>query len=137
MRTKVFQKVPPHRIGRINKNNVKIEPHEDSTIVHLSQFGIDIELVKPKNGNKIKNADIYMMGSLWEMKSPTSNKEDTIKKDFRKASSQSDRVIFDLRRIRKNSEYVEKCLIKIFSGRGRVRKIMIIRHNGEVIEFYK
>lgn len=135
MKVRELHIVPSNKIGRINKNNIQTKLHEDSTVLYLSQFGYDIDFVKPRNTNRARTADLMMQGSLWEMKSPTSFNDSTIKADFRKAASQSDRVIFDLRRIKKNTDRVEKQLIKVFNGRGRVRKMIIIRKNGSVLEF--
>ena len=113
------------------------EPHEDSTILYLTQFGLDIELVKPANAYKTKNADVFMMGAIWEMKSPTTFNKATIKADFRKAKSQSDRIIFDLRRVKKNADDVEKQVLQIFKGRGRVRRLIIIEKDGKVLDYTK
>ena len=137
MKIKELKPAPSHKIGKVNKNGVITEPHEDSTILYLTQFGFNIDLIKPTNAHKTKSADIFMSNSIWEIKSPTTNKESTIKEDFRKAKSQSDRIIFDLRRIKKYDEDVEKQLVKLFSNRGRVRIMIIIRKNGKVVDFSK
>ena len=137
MKIKELQKVSSDKIGRVDKNNVDIESHEDSTILYLAQFGFDIEVVKPTNAYKTNSADIIMMGAIWEIKSPISYNKATIKSDFRKASGQSDRIIFDLRRVRKYADDVEKQIITIFKGRGRVRRLMIIKSDGRVLDFYK
>lgn len=137
MKVRELQLVPREKIGRVNKNGVSTEPHEDSTILYLAQFGLDIELVRPANAYKTKNADVFIMGAIWEMKSPTTYNKATIKADFRKAKSQSDRIIFDLRRVKKNADDVEKQVLKIFEGRGRVRRLIIIKKDGRVLDYSK
>ena len=59
MRMKIveLQKVSAKRIGRIDKNGVNPEPHEESTAVHLTQFGFNIEYVRPRNTFKTHSAD--------------------------------------------------------------------------------
>lgn len=135
MKVKELQKVPSDKIGRVNKNNVSTEPHEDSTILYLTQFGLDIELVKPANAYKTRSADAFMLGAIWEIKSPITSNKSTIKADFRKAKSQSSRIIFDLRRVKKNADDVKKYILKLFQGRGRVRRLMIIEKNGKVLDY--
>ncbi|MDO5481218.1 MAG: hypothetical protein Q4F60_02655 [Candidatus Saccharibacteria bacterium] len=137
MRIRELEIVSGKKIGRIDKKNVVTEPHEDSTVVYLAQFGFDIELVKPANTYKTKSADAFMMGAIWEMKSPTTFNKATIKADFRKAKSQSNRIIFDLRRVKKNADDVEKQILKIFEGRGRVKKLIIIEKSGKVLDCSK
>ena len=137
MKIKELQKVSGNKIGRVDKKNVSTEPHEDSTILYLTQFGLNIELVKPANTYKTKSADVFMLGAIWEIKSPTTSNKATIKADFRKAKSQSNRIIFDLRRVKKNANDVEKQIIKIFQGRGRVRRLIIIEKDGKVLDYSK
>ena len=136
---KIIERKPviADKVGRVIKNGVITEPHEDSTILYLTQFGIDVELLKPKNTPKIKNADIFIMGSVWEMKSPTSFKKSTIKENFRKASSQADRIIFDLRRVKKHADEVEKYILSLFRGKGEIRKLIIITKDGRLLAYSK
>ncbi len=108
------QKTAKGKIGRVNKSGLNPEPHEESTALHLAQYGFDIDFVKPRNA-----------------------KESTVKEDFRKAKRQSDRVIFDLRRIKGDAEKIEKYIIKIFSAPGYVRRLIIIEKDRKVIDFSK
>ncbi len=137
MKIKELSQVPGDKVGRVNKKGVSTESHEDSTILYLTQFGLDIELIKPANVPKTKNADIFMLGATWEMESPTTCNKTTIKADFRKAKSQSDRIIFDLRRVKKDADGVEKQILKIFEGRGRVRRLIIIEKSGKILDCIK
>ena len=137
MKIRELEKVPSDRIGRVDKKDANPKPHEESTAVHLAQFGFDIEFVKPTNTYKAKSADAFIMGSIWEMKAPTTFNKATIKEDFRRAKDQSDRIIFDLRRVKKHADDVGKQIIAIFKGKGRVRKLIIIEKNGKVFDFSK
>lgn len=137
MKIRELQKVPKNKIGRVDKNGVKAEPHEESTALYLTQYGFYIEFVKPRNSYKANSADFMISGSLWETKSPITFKESTIKGDFRKAKKQSDRIIFDLRRVKKYADDVEKYIISIFEEPGYVRRLMIIRKDGSLVAFSK
>ena len=137
MKIKEIERVPKNKIGRVNKNGIKLEPQEDSALLYLTQYGFSIDVIKPRNTYKVKTADIFMSGAIWELKSPITFKESTIKSDFRKAKLQSDRVIFDLRGVKKYSDNVEKYIVRIFEKPGFVRKLIIIEKNGKVLYYSK
>lgn len=125
------------KIGRVNRNGVKTEPGEDSTILYLTQFGFDIDLIMPTSIKNMNNPDIMIMNSVWEIKTPSSYSKATIKKRFRKAANQAGRIIFDLRNVKKNSDAVEKQIIDLFSEDGTVRRMIIIEKTGKVIDIFK
>lgn len=138
MKIRELSKVSKNKIGRIDKNGAIPEPHEESTAVHLTQFGFNVEFIKPANSYRTNSADIIMGGVVWEMKAPITDNESTIKEDFRKAKHQSDRIIFDLRRVKHHQGEVKKYLIKLFEKPGHVRRMMIIEKNSDIIlDFYK
>ena len=137
MRVKELQKVTNDKVGRIIKNNVKTEPNEDKTLVYLTQFGFNIELIRPNNTAKANNPDIMMLGTIWEIKGPTSNNKTTLKNRFSKASKQARKIIFDLRGIKHNSEVAEKEILKLFEKPGNVDHMIIIRKNGTTLDFSK
>lgn len=132
-----LKKVPSHKIGRVNRNNVKTEPGEDSTFLYLTQFGFDIEIIKPAISQRTKNPDILMLGTIWEVKMPTSSNESTIKTDFRKASKQSTKIIFDLRGIKRDADKIEKYIIKLFDRPGRVNRMILVKKNGVALDIFK
>ena len=125
------------KIGRVKRNSVITEPREDSTILYLTQFGFDVEIIKPTNTKKVDNPDVLIMGTVWEIKGPKSSNEATIKNRFRKASKQATKIIFDLRGVKYGSDKVEKQIINLFSGNGRVRRMMIIRKDGTLLDIIK
>ncbi len=137
MKIRMLQQVPHNKIGRVDKNNVKLEPHEESTILYLSQFGFDIELIRPSSTKKSNNPDILIMGTIWEIKGPESSNETTIKNRFHKASKQSDRVIFDLRRVKKDVNKVEKQVFQLYKGNAKIRRMMIIEKDGTLLDITK
>ena len=127
-----LHQVSDNKIGKINKNGIKPEPNEEKTLNYLTLFGFDIELIRPSNTYKTKNPDVLIFGTIWEIKTPISSNKNTIKNRFREASSQADKVIFDLRFIKKNSIEAEKQIRQLFKGDGHVRRMIIIEKTGDV-----
>lgn len=129
--------VPNDKVGRVKKNGVITEPQEDSTLLYLTQFGFDIEVIKPTSTQKVHNPDALILGTIWEIKTPESSNAMTIKNRFRKAAKQSERVIFDLRNIKIGANKVEKQLIGLLQENGRVRRMMIIEGDGALLDIIK
>lgn len=123
--------------GHYCKNGIGLESAEENTIRYLCQFGFSIDCIKPLNIKRIKNPDVLLNGVVWEIKTPISDNKNTIKNRFRTASKQSTRAVFDLRNIKQNSEKVEKQIIGLFGGDGNLRKIIIVRKDGVVLEYSK
>ncbi len=137
MKVRKLEKVAKEKRGHINKNGIKPEPNEEKTFKYLTLFGFNIELIRPVNAAKVHNPDVLIMGTIWEVKTPTSSKENTIKNRFREASKQSTKIIFDLRLITKNADDAEKQILTLFGKNGRVRRLMLIEHNGELFDYIK
>lgn len=137
MKITEIKKVPKNKIGKINKNGVVPKPNEEFTFNYLVLFGFDIDLIQPTNARKVKNPDILIMGAIWEVKTPTSNKSNTIRNRFREASHQAAKIIFDLRCIKKDAGKVEKQIVGMFKGDGLVRRLIIITGKGVVLDFTK
>ncbi len=78
-----------------------------------------------------------MLGAIWEMKSPESINKKTLKKRIHKASLQSTHIIFDLRRIVKDSDKVERDIVEKFKNKSTLRRLIIIRKTGETLDIQK
>lgn len=137
MKVKELEKAPKNKIGRVNKNGVKPEPNEENTFDYLTLFGFNIELIKPTRTQKVKNPDILIMGAVWEVKTPISSNNTTIKNRFREAAEQATKIIFDLRNVKKDSNKAEKQIIDLFAGNGQVRHLMIVKKNGRLLDLIK
>ena len=70
----------------------------------------------------------------WEIKSPIGNSKRTIETNFRQAVKQSRYIIFDLRRIKVPEKQCMVQLEKELSARPYVRRLLIIKKNGELRE---
>ena len=75
-----LEKVPKDKVGRIEKNGIKLEDHEEKTIRFLLKYGFNIELIRPVSIPKMNNPDILVSGAIWEIKAPTSFNENKLKK---------------------------------------------------------
>ncbi|MBR0126744.1 MAG: hypothetical protein IJL99_00630 [Firmicutes bacterium] len=67
------------------------------------------------------------------MKSPKGKSKRTIENNFRRAKEQAENIIFDLRRINISEE---KCMLELelrFAQKRDVKRLLIIRKNGEIL----
>ena len=120
------------KIGKVKKYNKNLEPHEDRTIETLSEYGFDVEALIPSNVPGSKNPDILMLGTLWEMKAPVTDDDETIASHFRKAVKQSGgKAIFDIRGAKKDPDTIEGTIMKLFATTRGMRRIMIIKKDAE------
>ena len=132
-----LKQVPIMKRGHFERSDIKMEPHEEDTATYLTLYGLNIEVVRSVNTPKVNNPDIFIAGSLWEMKAPISYNENTLKKHFKKASKQSDNVIFDLRNAKQDATKIEQFVIKKYQEPGRIRRMILIQANGRVLDFFK
>ena len=139
MRITELHKITPHKTGHISLNNERLEPHEKSTVQQLASYGFNIEIIKPNNTPHSDNPDLCMLGTIWEMKAPTSSNLKTLKKRFHKASLQADHIIFDLRGINKiaDRDKVEKYIIQHFSSSHKLRRLILLKDNQKALDIIK
>lgn len=129
--------VPKSKYGKIIFTNTSLEKRERDTIFCLSSFGFNIETLVPSDIPNSKNPDLLMLGTYWEVKTPSTSNEKTIKYHFRKAAKQSNgRTIFDIRNVHDKSR-VEKTIISLFEKTRRMRRIIIIETDEKIIDITK
>ena len=131
MRKSELKPVAKGKIGKVIRNGVKLEPHEDITTEFLTHFGFNIEIIKPTDIPRVNNPDLLISGAIWEVKAPTTSSEETLKKRFKKASKQAGRIILDLRGVVRDYEKVE------IENNRNLRKMMIITKSGKLLDFSK
>ena len=78
-----------------------------------------------------------MDGIEWEIKCPTGKSKRTIENNMRKAITQSCFIIFDLRYMKLPEKQSISQLERQFHTRDKLRKLLIIKKNGELIELEK
>ena len=132
-----LRQVPKNRWGKFHKNGIRLEPHEERTAEFLVLYGFNIEVIRPMNTPKTHNPDILMSGTIWEMKAPESSNLKTLKKRIHEASEQSNHLVLDLRKIKKDYEKVERDAIRRFRSNADLRRMIIITNEKIVLDFRK
>ena len=131
------KKVSKEKFGRIVTNGVELLSHEYKTVLSLTEYGFDIELVRPSSVPYSKNPDLLMGGTAWEMKSPVGNGKYTIQRLFHKAGRQASNVVIDLRRINIAEEKALDEVKKRFEYSRTIRRILILTKSGELLDIKK
>ena len=111
------------------------EKHEFETAKFFANRGKDIVFLKPSRIPNTHTADIIMDGVEWEMKCPFGSGKRTIEENFRKAVKQSKYIIFDLRQVKLPEKHCLSQLKKEFSARPYLKRLYIIRRNGELLDW--
>ena len=125
------------RRGKIDISQLKTLPekHELETADYLADLGYDIEFIAPRNSPNVHTPDILMDGVSWEIKCPKGKSKRTIENNFRKAKEQAENIFFDLRRINISED---KCVLELklrFAQKRNVKRLLIIKKNGESLRF--
>ncbi|MGV8956186.1 CdiA C-terminal domain-containing protein [Lactococcus lactis] len=111
------------------------ERHELETAELFVQQGIDVTFLPESRTIGAKSADIEMNGVVWEMKSPTGNGKNTIKRLFEKASKQSNNIIFDFRRCPIPRKNILSTVSVEWEKRRNIKRLIIILKQGERLDF--
>lgn len=139
MKTTAIHKVPKNKYGKVTITNHNLEPHERDTIFRLASFGFDVETIKPSNIPKSHNPDLFMLGTFWEMKGPTTANQNTIKKRFLKAIKQANgKTVFDLNNIKNDdANNAQEIILNLFCNIRGMRRIIIIRDENNALDIFK
>ena len=121
----------------LKQNGVHLREHEYQTVKTLMNEGYDIELIPPSQIKGLPMPDIMMSGVPWEIKSPNGKSKNTIKHILQKAKHQSDSIILDLRRNQLDEVQVIEDLKYHYQLSKRLRRMKIIKKNGEILDYSK
>lgn len=119
--------------GRLLTNGVILERHEMMTVNFLLDYGYDIELIRPSLTPHSKNADLIMLGLVWEMKTLTTGSKTSLTTTFRRATRQSPNVIMDLRWVRMSEDVAIRLLDMLFNSSKHAKRLMIITRSRGLI----
>lgn len=119
----------------VSELNTVPEKHEFDVARYFADLGKNIKFLQPSQIPNTHTPDISMDGLEWEIKSPQGNSKRTIEANFRNAVKQSHYIIFDLRRIKVPEKQCLAQLEKEFSVRPYVKRLLVIKKNGELLEF--
>lgn len=129
--------LPENKCGKLLKNGVILEAHEENTAKFLTLYGFKINAIRPLNIPKMKNPDFLIDGAIWEMKAPSTSNLKTIKKRMHNASEQVGRIVIDLRSVGKNYKKVESDIVKRFTSKSVFRAMILITKDGRVFYYNK
>ena len=126
--------MPSKKKGKVIPNGVSLQAHEFKTVVYFTERGFDVELIPTSHTPRDKKPDIFMAGVNWEMKAPEGTGRMTIEHNLRKAMHQSENIIMDLRRYKKEKvNEAIKLLKKNFKLSRKIRRLCIITQDDELI----
>ena len=121
--------------GRIDISQLNIPPDKSEFAVakFFAELGKDIVFIQPSAIPGQHRPDIFMDGVEWEIKCPKGGSKRTIENNMRKALLQSRNVIFDLRYMQLPERDGLSKLEKEYKINSQLRKLYIIRKNGDLI----
>ena len=124
--------------GKITPNGVILQDHEYSTILLLTEFGYDIELLPASTIEGTRTPDILMNGVRWEIKSPIGKGKWVIKNIMQKASHQSENLVIDLRRLTQfpQDKYINEVKQR-FALSKRFKRLIIAVKGNKLLDFSK
>ncbi len=108
-------------------------PHEKRVAKILAQAGYKVEFIPEGN---IGTADIYLNKVIYEIKSPKSNKTNTIEHRIKEAiNNQSCNLIIDSSRIKgMRDNNFKNWLIERCRKQPQIKKMLFINKKGEIVD---
>ena len=123
--------------GKLKQNGVHLEDHEYRTVDLLLGKGYDVELIPRSQIKGLHLPDISINGVLWEIKAPEGKTRNTIKHNLQNSEKQSTNVIIDLFRCGLPDKESLKELEHRFNLSKRLRRMMVITKDRELLDFTK
>ena len=127
------------RVGKIIKpGDVNPWPHEEATAKSLALYGHDVEFIRKSNRDREHSADAYVDGVKWEFKAPKSKLLSAVERNLRRAKNQSNRIVFDSRRMKGVPD--ESIVREIMSKAPLIRdisNIIYIDKHGKCIDIFR
>lgn len=124
-------------IGTIDLNGTKPLVHEYAAYLVLAQAGKNIRVLPVQSRYKVSSPDFIMDGLVWELKCPQGKGKYLIRDTLRQALRQSENVVVDLRRAKLSQEKCLNQLRKYFQLEKRLKRLLVITKEKEVIDISK
>lgn len=123
--------------GKIDLSALYAKPEQSEleTAKYFADLGKDIRFIRPSMTPNQHTPDIVMDGVEWEIKCPVGNSKRTIENNIRKALLQSHNVIFDLRNLKLLESVGISKLEKEYKINSQLKRLYIIRKNGELLSY--
>lgn len=106
-------------------------PHEQRVAKILALAGHYVEFIPETN---IKTPDIYLERTIFEIKSPISDKVDAIERNITRALEKSPNVIFDSSRMRVRDNQILRELIKRRRAGKGLKRLLFVNKRGIIID---
>lgn len=106
-------------------------PHEKQVARILALAGHYVEFIPETN---IKTPDIYLEQTIFEIKSPISNKLDAVERNITRALEKSPNVIFDGSRMKVRDGQIMRELVKRRKAGKGLKKLLFINKRGMIID---
>lgn len=115
---------------------INVWPHELKTAEALAAAGYTVEFIRRSEAQRATSADVIIDGVVWEMKAPKGSTMKVVEKNLRKATDQSNCVIFDSRRMKGIPDHaIERELRVCASGRVKaLRQLLFVNRQAQVID---
>lgn len=127
------------KIGKITKaGDVRPWPHEEATARSLALYGYDVEFIRKSNRDREHSADAYVNGVKWEFKAPNSKNLSAIERNLRRAKEQSNRIVFDSRRMKSiPDEAIMREIVSKAPLISDIYRVIYINKHGKCIDIFK
>ena len=124
-------------IGRIDVSELisPPEPLEFETAKYFASLGKNVVFILPSHIPNQHSPDIRMDGVEWEIKCPIGKSKRTLENNMRKALKQSQNIIFDSRHLKLSEKSSITQLEYEFNNRKRIKKLLIIKKDGELLVY--
>lgn len=123
--------------GILTQNGVHLMEHEWKTVKYFLELGKDIELLPKSEIKDYHQGDFMMDGIAWEAKSPVGKGKYTVQNKIQEAVLQSCNIIIDLRRSKMQEDKAVRAYEREFLNNKGLRRMKIIKKDGELLDFLK
>lgn len=106
-------------------------PHEERVAMILALAGHLVEFIPEEH---IKMPDFYLDHTLYEIKSPVSDKVKAIERNITRALVKCPNVVFDSSRMKVRDDQVLRELIKLRRAGKGLKKLLLINKRGMIID---
>ena len=117
----------------ISALNAPPEKHEFETAKYFTDRELDVVFIGPHYIVGTNNPDFEMAGKIWETKGPTKYSKSSFEDNFKKATKQSEHIIFDLRRLSEKDETKYLQEIRKRKESYKIKTLLVITRDGRLL----
>ena len=116
-------------------SGANVWPHEMKSAEVLSCYGYSVCFIRKSERDREHSADAFIDNEKWEFKAPTANHTKTIIKNLKDAKYQSDKLLFDSRRMK---AVPDDAIIREIKAQLKnvpeIKKLKYISKHGKIID---